>query len=297
MLRLLRQISLPQLRASWGRTALVVGGIATGVTLIVAIEVINASVLANVRRTIELIAGPAALEVTLGVGEVGFPETTLGIVQQDPAVVAAVPLVRGTISLADGSGETLHLFGADLTAEEDLERYQGTAAAAVRRGIEARLGARFRLKILSLAEVLEYHDAYRRRAFAFTDAIQLLVVIVTIAGVFDLLLATIVERRRELAVWRLIGADDRSLRRAVMLESGTIGAVGAVLGIAVSAVTAWIWVRINFRQLLGYDLAFSFPLLSTAWYAALVLAMTVLAGYLAASRAVRSPILEGIQVD
>jgi len=173
----------------------------------------------------------------------------------------------------------------------------GTAAAAVRRGIEARLGARFRLKILSLAEVLEYHDAYRRRAFAFTDAIQLLVVIVTIAGVFDLLLATIVERRRELAVWRLIGADDRSLRRAVMLESGTIGAVGAVLGIAVSAVTAWIWVRINFRQLLGYDLAFSFPLLSTAWYAALVLAMTVLAGYLAASRAVRSPILEGIQVD
>jgi len=173
----------------------------------------------------------------------------------------------------------------------------GASLDAVRQGIEERLGARFRLKVLSLPEVLEYHDAYRRRAFAFTDAIQLLVIIVTIAGIFDLLLSTIVERRRELAVWRLIGADDRTVRRAVMLESGAIGAVGAVLGVAVSVVTAWIWVRINFRSLLGYDLAFSFPALATAWYVLLVLSMTVLAGYLAASRAIRSPILEGIQVE
>src|SRR5207244_2845291 len=73
--RLLRLISYPHLRASWGRTALVVGGIATGVSLIVAINVINASVLASVAQTFELIAGPADLEVTLGGGEIGFPES------------------------------------------------------------------------------------------------------------------------------------------------------------------------------------------------------------------------------
>jgi len=120
VLRLLRQVSFRQLQASWGRTTLVVGGVATGVSLIVAIQVINASVLDNLRRTIELIAGPAALEVTLGVGEVGFSEATVETVRADPAVAAAVPLVRGTISLADDPSETLQLFGADLTAEEDL---------------------------------------------------------------------------------------------------------------------------------------------------------------------------------
>ena len=134
MLRLLRQISLPELRASWGRTALVVGGIATGVSLIVGINIINTSVLANFQKTIELMAGPAALEVTLGVGEVGFPESTAEIVRADPDVAVAVPLVRGTIALADDPSETIELFGADLTAEEDLQRYQ-IATATSRREI------------------------------------------------------------------------------------------------------------------------------------------------------------------
>ena len=111
---------------SWGRTALVVGGISTGVSLIVAINVINTSVLANFRDTIELVAGPAALEVTLGTGEIGFPEATADIVRADPDVAATVPLVRGTVALAADPAQTLQLFGADLTTEEDLERYRIT---------------------------------------------------------------------------------------------------------------------------------------------------------------------------
>src|SRR5206468_3546149 len=88
--------------------------------------------------TIEMIAGPAALEVTLGLGEIGFPESTLDIVRADPDIVAAVPLVRGTISVADDPGETLQLFGADLTAEEELGRYPITTAdrESVLRGLE-----------------------------------------------------------------------------------------------------------------------------------------------------------------
>ena len=122
MLRLLRKVSLPQLSASWGRTALIVGGIATGVSLIVAIGIINTSVVRSIRRTIELIAGPAALEVVLGVGEVGFDQRAADIVRSDPDVAAAIPLVRGTITLADDPAETLQLFGADFIAEEDHQR-------------------------------------------------------------------------------------------------------------------------------------------------------------------------------
>ena len=56
MLRLFRQVSLHQLRSNAARTALVVGGIATGVALMVAIAIINRSVLDDFRRTLELIA-------------------------------------------------------------------------------------------------------------------------------------------------------------------------------------------------------------------------------------------------
>src|SRR5581483_6031118 len=118
MLRLFRHISLPQLRTSAGRTGVVVGGVAIGISLVVAINIINTSVLANFRQSIELVAGPASLEVTLGVGEVGFPEDWVKTVRADPDVAAVVPLLRGTVALADDPRETLQLFGADLTNDE-----------------------------------------------------------------------------------------------------------------------------------------------------------------------------------
>lgn len=128
MLRLLRKVSCRQLRANWGRAFLVVGGIASGVALIVAVNVVNTSIVENFRRTIDLVAGPAQLEVTLGVGELGFEESVVDTVRADPDVTAAVALVRGTVSLADHPEDTLQLFGADLVAEEDLDRYQITTA-------------------------------------------------------------------------------------------------------------------------------------------------------------------------
>jgi putative ABC transport system permease protein len=178
-----------------------------------------------------------------------------------------------------------------------LELAPGADAPAVRRRIMKSIGRRFAIKALSLREVLEYHDQYRRRAFAFTDAIQLLIVIVTVAGILDLLFSAIAERRRELALWRLIGADESSVRRSVIIESATIGTLAALLGIPVGAVTAWLWVRFNFPSLLGYAVTFHFPATFATWYVLLVMACTVLAGFIAAQTATRQRILDGIRAE
>jgi putative ABC transport system permease protein len=167
----------------------------------------------------------------------------------------------------------------------------------VRARITERLGSRYRLKMLSMPEVLAFQEGMIDRAFAFTDAIHLLVAIVIVAGILDLLLSSVLERRRELAVWRLIGADDARVRRSVMLESATIGALGAALGVAVGIVTAAIWVGVNFRYLLGYYLDMHFALGTTAAYIALVMAMTVITGYAAARRATAESILDGIRSE
>jgi putative ABC transport system permease protein len=165
----------------------------------------------------------------------------------------------------------------------------------VRDSIVERLGDRYRLKILSTSEVLAYHDEMIGRAFAFTDAIHLLVIAVTVAGILDLLLSSIVERRRELALWRVIGADAVAVRRSVIVESVTVGALGASLGVAAGLVTAWIWITINFRHLLGYYLERHFAFISMTWYVVLVIAMTVISGYVAARYATRQDIISGIQ--
>jgi putative ABC transport system permease protein len=173
----------------------------------------------------------------------------------------------------------------------------GESLEAVRARIAERFGRRFRLKVLSMRDVLAYHHDKVSSAFAFTDAIQLLVVFVTVAGIFDLLLSTIVERRRELAVWRLIGADDRAVHRSVVIESATVGAFGAALGVAAGMVTAWIWIAVNFRYLLGYHLEHHLALSSTVWYVTLVMLTTMLAGYAAARQATRHSILTGIRSE
>src|SRR5256712_1516792 len=90
------------------------GGIASGVALIAALGIINESVVANFRTMLERAAGKAALQVTLGTGEVGFDESLVQTIAADPAIADAFGFTRGTLVAADRSGEVLQLFGIDL---------------------------------------------------------------------------------------------------------------------------------------------------------------------------------------
>lgn len=173
----------------------------------------------------------------------------------------------------------------------------GVRVDAVRERISKSFGERFRLKILSLREMVQYQSASIDRAFAFTNAMQLLIVIVTVAGIFDLLVAAILERRRELALWRLIGAEERSVRRSVVIESATIGSLGMMLGLAVGVVTAWLWVRFNMPYLIGFTLDYHFAAAAAAWYSVLAISMAMVGGYGAAYHATRQSVLENLRVD
>jgi ABC-type antimicrobial peptide transport system permease subunit len=167
----------------------------------------------------------------------------------------------------------------------------------VRERVRRELGSQYILKILTLRELLDYHTDMINRAFAVMNSVQLLIVVVTIAGIFDLLVSRILERRRELALWRVIGADGTAVRRSVLVESATVGGLGALLGIIVGIATSWTWIGIHFRHLLGYYIDFHFALVPAAWYVTLTIVMTVLAGYGAAYQATRQSVLDGIQAE
>ncbi len=235
-----------------------------------------------------------------GVGDVITLDTPTG-----PLVLPVVGVVpdyisnRGTVLLAR------RLF-IDRWRETTVNRIHvflepGARAGTVRRAILERLGDwfghRYLLKVHTMDEGVAYLARKIDQAYAFTAAIQLLILLVTLAGIFDLLLADLWERRRELALWRVIGADERVVRRSVVIESAALGALGALLGLAVGTVTTWMWVRVNYRYLLGYYLDLHFAIGTSVWFVALVLVATVVAGFAAARHATRQPILDGIQVE
>jgi putative ABC transport system permease protein len=221
-----------------------------------------------------------------------------------PTGVLVLPVVGVVPEYASDRGTVIlrHRLLADRWQDRTVQRLHVTlepdaSIEAVQARIAQRFGDQYLLKVLSLRDLLAYHAGMINRAFAFTNAIQLLVIIVTIAGIFDLLVSSIVERRRELGVWRLIGADEDAVKRSVVIESTTIGALGAILGAGVGLVTAWIWVKFNFRHLIGYYLEAHFAYGWTLWYGVLVMVMTMLAGYAAARQAIRQPLVDSIQVE
>lgn len=101
------------LRASWARRSVVVAAIAAGVSPVVAVRVVERSVLENVRDIVVQLSGGAPLEVRLGFGEIAFPDAVVGLVAAHPGVSAAMPLVRGTVAMADDPEAPFELVGVD----------------------------------------------------------------------------------------------------------------------------------------------------------------------------------------
>ncbi len=173
----------------------------------------------------------------------------------------------------------------------------GTDVEQARTAVVRALGARHMVKVLTVPQTLAYHQMMVDRAFAFTYAIQLLVIAVTLAGIFDLLTTQIVERRREIGIFRALGADDARIARAIQLEAIVIGAVGALLGCVVGIGTSRLWVHVNFRILIGYILEHHFAALTAAWCVVLAAGMAMLAGFLATRSALKQPVLDAIRYE
>jgi putative ABC transport system permease protein len=96
------------------RSALTAGGVACGVTLVVAIQSINASTLAAFTDAIEDLAGTAALQVR---GRGPFDETLADTIRALPGVDHAVPIVTDTFFVVDppAEGEALAVYAADVS--------------------------------------------------------------------------------------------------------------------------------------------------------------------------------------
>src|SRR4029077_8000337 len=91
MRHLIRLIALRYLKASPARTLLTLFGILLGVAVIFAIDVVNGSVMASFRGTIDDIAGKTALTVGLGTG---VAEELLDTVRNVQGVKVAVPVIE-----------------------------------------------------------------------------------------------------------------------------------------------------------------------------------------------------------
>src|SRR5471030_155682 len=122
MLRLFLTHSLRYFARHPVLTALNVVGIALGVTVFLAVQIVNHSALESFRASVDIVAGKADLEV-IGDG-LRFDEQAYRVVADDPDIAAATPTVEDVASLTDHPGEYLQLLGIDIFSNGPLRTFE-----------------------------------------------------------------------------------------------------------------------------------------------------------------------------
>jgi putative ABC transport system permease protein len=130
-------------------------------------------------------------------------------------------------------------------------------------------------------EVLRIFDS----TFAITYALEAIAVFVAMLGVAGTLLTLVIERRRDLALLRLVGADRRQVRRMVVIEAGLIGAVSQAVGLGMGLGLSLILIYVINVQSFGWTIQFHLPALFLAQATVAVIVATAVSGIYPARRA------------
>lgn len=125
--------------------------------------------------------------------------------------------------------------------------------------------------------------------------VSVMVVVTALLGMMAMIFASLGERRREMAIWRAMGARPAMVCGLLVLEAVLMSAAGALLGLALlylGLAVAQPWVDAAF----GIWLPIEPPALREVWVLGGVIAAAALASFLPALRAYRLSLADGMMV-
>ena len=127
------------------------------------------------------------------------------------------------------------------------------------------------------------------QTFAVTYALELIGIVVAVAGLAFTMASLLWERRADLATLRALGMRRKELAGAAALEGAMTAGAGVLMGLAVSVALGWLLIyRIN-KQTFGWTLETDRPWLQLTALALLVLVSATVAGWFVGRWASRLP--------
>ena len=172
----------------------------------------------------------------------------------------------------------------------------GAKPDRVRAGIDTVVSGRSILVLPSAAlrrAAIQIFD----RTFRITYALEIVAIFVAVVGIASSLLAMVIDRRRELAIFRFLGADRNQIRRIILCEVGLLGMVANAIGLVLGTLLSLILIFVINKQSFGWTIQFHWP--ATLLLAAVsgVFSATVLAGFYPAQKAVALNPIEAIHEE
>ena len=135
------------------------------------------------------------------------------------------------------------------------------------------------------------------QTFAITYALEAVAVIVAVMGIAGALLALVIDRRREMALFRFMGASTGQIRKLILVEAALLGLIANVAGLFLGFFLSLILVFTINKQSFGWTIRFHWPVAILLGALSIVYAATVLAGLYPARVAVRLNPIEVVHED
>ena len=173
----------------------------------------------------------------------------------------------------------------------------GTDLAQVREAILRRFGSERKLFVLPAHEFKEEIRKILDRMFLVSNAVNIISLIIAGFGIIVTLLASVLERTREIGVLRSIGMNRSQVAGVVIIESMLLGAAGGLLGAATGILVGWLNVEGFFRIDFGASMSYHIHVVSIVFAMGLAVALAALAGLYPAWRAAKTKIVDALAYE
>jgi putative ABC transport system permease protein len=147
---------------------------------------------------------------------------------------------------------------------------------------------------------LEFRSEIKKlldQSFVMNDAVNVLTLLIAGFGIIVTLLASVLERTREIGILRSIGMKRSQVSGVVLIESALIGLAGGLLGIVAGVITGWINLEGFFRLDFGSSMSYHIHYPSIVSAMLLSIGLSVLAGLYPAKRAAKTNIVEALSYE
>ena len=171
----------------------------------------------------------------------------------------------------------------------------GADRVATATAIRQRLGAAYRLQVLTSPELIDYFAGAARQAFTPLYLVESIALLLVLFGVGDTLAAGVIDRTRVLGMLRAIGLRSSHIFRLVLYEGVAVGVLGLALALSIGLALGLFWVKVQFPALLGWQLNFYLPVRHAVVVAMLTLTLCLLGAVVPSVGAARRSVVESLR--
>jgi putative ABC transport system permease protein len=130
----------------------------------------------------------------------------------------------------------------------------------VRAGIDRAIGSRA-IVVLTNSTLRRNALAIFDRTFQITWALEVVAIVVAVMGIAGALLALVIDRKRQFALLRFLGADKRQIRKIIVAEAGLLGAFSTALGLLMGTCLSLVLIFVINKQSFGWTIQFHWPVM------------------------------------